>query len=104
MASQQQHSPQSYQHGGAYSSSTAFHHTNHTAPADMTTQQQEAPRTHQPATHHTSHHSSRGQGTAAFLKDFNLVAEAAKRAQMAASFGDHGSGVLGRGKFLKDKC
>ncbi|KKZ61180.1 hypothetical protein EMCG_04229 [[Emmonsia] crescens] len=83
MASQQQHSTQSYQHGGAHSSSATFYHTNHTAPADTTSQQQEVPKSHQPASQHTSHHNGRGQGTAAFLKDFNLVAEAAKRAQMA---------------------
>ncbi|OAX83635.1 hypothetical protein ACJ72_02004 [Emergomyces africanus] len=84
MASQQQQPTQSYQHGGTHSSSAALHHhKSHTAPVDMAVQQQEASRTHQPASYHTSHQSSRGQGTAAFLKDFNLVAEAAKRAQMA---------------------
>ncbi|PGH09469.1 hypothetical protein GX51_00574 [Blastomyces parvus] len=77
MASQQQQSLQPYQHGEVHSSSTSFHRTNHTAPAHTTSQQ----RGHQVASQHTPHHDA--QGTAAFLKDFNLVAEAAKRAQMA---------------------
>ncbi|OJD24474.1 hypothetical protein ACJ73_04168 [Blastomyces percursus] len=78
MASQQQQqSLQPYQHGEVRSSSASFHHTNHTAAADTISQQ----RAHQVASQHTSRHDT--QGTAAFLRDFTLVAEAAKRAQMA---------------------
>ncbi|KAL2364715.1 hypothetical protein RJZ56_002379 [Blastomyces dermatitidis] len=77
MASQQQQSLQPYQHGEVHSSSTSFHHISHTAPVNTASQQ----RAHQVASQHTSHYDA--QGTAAFLRDLNLVAEAAKRAQMA---------------------
>ncbi|PGH08337.1 hypothetical protein AJ79_06024 [Helicocarpus griseus UAMH5409] len=90
MASQQQHTLQSHQSGGPHGfmnnpqTSTSFHGSSHAALAEATCQQQEASiGNQQQPQQHTTHNNGSGQGTAAFLKDFTLVAEAAKRAQMA---------------------
>ncbi|KAK2800823.1 hypothetical protein FQN50_007964 [Emmonsiellopsis sp. PD_5] len=92
MASQQQHSQNSsapahqasfqpYQSNGANPHAPAsFTSTSHASQPAAASKQHDA---HQPAHQHPSHNNGCGQGTAAFLKDFNLVAEAAKRAQIA---------------------
>ncbi|ODH51231.1 hypothetical protein GX48_02660 [Paracoccidioides brasiliensis] len=90
--------------------SASFYHVSQTGHAHVTSPQHPASLVHQPAPGRMSHNTKNknmnmnmnknknknnnnnnnnnnssgcGQGTAAFLRDFNLVAEAAKRAQMA---------------------
>ncbi|KAK2784658.1 hypothetical protein FQN52_007712 [Onygenales sp. PD_12] len=79
-----QASLQPYQPNGANPQAPAsFTSTTHTSQPAAASKQHDASFAHQPTLQHPSHNNGCGQGTAAFLRDFNLVAEAAKRAQIA---------------------